>query len=69
MDNKFPENIMKRCRERLGLEPDDTSRDEEINHYSAREAFEECCNWEGLIGWSETLIDWIECCFEIDLNE
>ena len=65
--NRYPENIMQRCRERLGLEPDDTSRDSEINIYSPREAFDECCNWEGLICWGDTLLGWVEDCFGIEL--
>lgn len=68
MENKYSENIMRRCRERLGLEPDDTSKDELINQYSPKEAFRECCIWEGLMGsWSDTLIYWIEDCFKIEL--
>lgn len=68
MENRYPENIMRRCRESLGLEPDDTSRDNEINSYSPGEAFEECCNWEGLIGWGYTLRGWIEDCYGIELD-
>ena len=70
MENRYPNNIMKRCRERLGLKPDDTSKDDLINTYSPSKAFSECCKWEGLLGnWSDTLISWIEDCFEIELND
>ena len=69
IENKFPDNIMRRCRERLGLESDDTSRDKEINIYSPREAFEACCEWEGLIGYTYLLLRWIQDCYGIDLEE
>lgn len=67
--NKYPENIMRRLRQRLDLKPNDTSRDDELNLYSAKEAFEECCEWEGLIGYAHTLLSWMEYCFGINLNE
>lgn len=68
MENKYPENIMKRCREAMGLEEDDTSRDVVINTYSPAEAFNACCNWEGLIGWGDTLLSFVEDCFGIELE-
>lgn len=69
MTQKYPDEIMERCRKRLDLQPDDTSRDDEINMYSPREAFTECCNWEGIIGWADTFMDWIEHYFNINLDE
>lgn len=66
--NKYPENIMRRLRQRLDLEPNDTSRDEELNLYSAKEAFEGCCEWEGFIGWSETILSWVSACWDISLG-
>lgn len=68
MENRYPENIMRRLRERLGLEPDDISEDEKLNTYSPREAFNACCNWEGLIGWGDTLLGFVEDCFGIELE-
>lgn len=67
--NKYSERIMKLLRQRINLEPDDTSRDEELNTYSAREAFTECCEWEGLIGYSYNLLSWVEYCYGIKLSE
>lgn len=66
--NRYPENIMRRCRERLRLKPDDTSKDELINTYSPRKAFAECCNWEGFINWSDTLLEWVQDCYGIEFK-
>jgi len=52
---RLPPFILANLRERLGLEGDDPSKDETIALYSFEEAFEEYCNWHGLIGWSRTL--------------
>ena len=65
----YPEYIMRKLRQRLGLEEDDTSRDTEINMYSPNEAFEEILIWEGFIGWSEIIKSWIEDIYKVDLNE
>lgn len=66
--NNYPEYIMKKLRQRLNLEPNDTSRDEELNALSSREVFEECCNWEGLIGYSVPLLNWIQDCFHFKIE-
>ena len=69
MESKCPEEIMQILRERLGIEPDDTSRDSEINTYSCNEAFEEVLTWEGFLGYKRTIISWINDIYGIDLNE
>lgn len=68
-ERRYPENIMKRCRQRLGLDEDDTSRDDEINLLSPKEAFEECLIWEGIIGYGDTILGWVEDIFEVKLDE
>lgn len=65
----YPENIMRKLRQRLDLEEDDTSRDKEINMYSPNEAFEEVLLWEGFIGYTEYIKMWIEDIYKVDLNE
>ena len=40
MENRYQEHIMKTLRKRLGLEADDTSRDEFINTYSPSEVLD-----------------------------
>lgn len=65
---KYPENIMCMVRESFGLEPDDTSRDGEIDLMTNREIFEAICNYEGLIGYADTIIGWINQIYGVDLN-
>lgn len=69
MKHKYPEYIMKMLRQRLGLDEDDTSRDTELNTYSPSEAFEEVCNWEGLINYASTIKHWIEGIYGFDIDE
>lgn len=66
---KYPENVIKTVRKSLDLEPDDTSRDGEIDLMTNREIFEAICNYEGLIGYADTIIDWINQIYGLDLNE
>lgn len=68
MANKYPDYIMEKCRQRLGLKPEDTSEDCYINSYTPSEAFDECCKWHGFIGYGNTLLGWVEDCFNIDLK-
>ena len=68
MKNKYPEYIMKVLRQRLGLDEDDTLRDDEINIYSPSEAFDEMLFWEGICGYTDTIIYWIEGIYGIDLD-
>lgn len=65
---KYPEHIMKDLRERLGLEPDDTSKDAVINTYSPNEAFAEILNWNGLLGYDETIKNWLRDIYGIDVD-
>lgn len=67
--NKFPENIMRYLRQRKGLEPDDTTCDNEINTLTSNEAFEEVLEWEGICNYAYTIKRWIEDIYGIDLNE
>lgn len=67
--NRYPEYIMKKLRQQLGLESDDTSRDTEINIYSGNEAFEGILEWEGICGYTELLKMWIKDIYDVDLNE
>ena len=69
MENRYPEYIMAALRQRLDLEADDTSRDEEINLYSPDEAFEELLLWEGLIGYCNHIKMWIEDIYGVNVDE
>ena len=66
---KYLENIMRMVRGSLGLEPDDTSRDGEIERMSNREVLDRVCNWEGLIGYSSTILGWINQIYGVDLDK
>ena len=68
-ENRYPEHIMQKLRERMGLFSDDTSRDTEINAYSSNEAFEEVLNWEGILGYASTIKSWIDDIYGIDLDD
>ena len=67
-ENRYPEHIMKVLRQRLGLDEDDTLRDDEINIYSTSEAFEEVLNWEGILGYASEIKYWIESIYGIDID-
>ena len=54
---KFPEHIMRDLRNRIGLEPDDESKDDIINNYTSRKAFEESIAWWlGDWEWADTIM-------------
>lgn len=65
----YPNSIMRRLRERMGLDPDDNSRDEEIELMSKREVFENILEWEGFIGYTSSIIQWINDIFDVNLDE
>jgi hypothetical protein len=69
MENKYPENIMRRLRQREDLEPDDTSKDEQLNRLSPSEAFAGVCNWEGLINYDFVIKGWIEDIYGFNIDE
>jgi len=51
----YSDRIMKNVRQNLGLEEDDTSRDDYIMSLSPEDVFDRYCNWEGLINYGYTL--------------
>lgn len=55
----YPDYIMESVRQRLGLEPYDTSRDDEINSMPHNAIFDHCLEWEGIIGYGYTIRNWI----------
>lgn len=58
---------MTKLRQRLDLEPKDIRKDAYINSYSPDLAFEEVCNWEGLINYSHIIKSWIKDIYRIKL--
>ena len=59
VEPKYPTYIMDKVRQRLGLEPGDTSRDEEINNMTHDQVFAHCLMWEGILGYEFTIRRWI----------
>lgn len=59
---------MEAIRKRLDLEKDDTSRDEYIMSLDKRTVFREYCEWNGLLGWSDSILSAIEYIFDIRLG-
>lgn len=57
---KYSDAIMIRLRQRKGLEPDDTSQDDDIMSLSKEEVFSEILEWEGIIGYGTMILSWIK---------
>jgi hypothetical protein len=55
----YPEYILKMLRQRRGLDANDKSRDDVLNSMSMDQAFDEVCNWNGLINYGGTIRGWI----------
>ena len=66
--NKYPEYIMCYVRQSLGLQADDTSEDDTINAMSGTEIFSRVCDWNGLLGYGDTIRVWIKDIFGKDLK-
>lgn len=69
MEELYPKDIMEALRQRKNLEPDDTSRDDEISSMSPNEVFEEVLEWNGICNYAYTIKRWIKNIYGIDLNE
>lgn len=66
---KYPDHVMRILRERFDLDPDDISRDDEIDDMTASEVFESVLEWEGFGSYTDKIYLWIESIFGIDLQE
>lgn len=55
----YPDYIMEKVRQRLGLESGDTSRDGEIERMSHDTLFNHCLEWEGIIGFDYTIRNFV----------
>ena len=67
--NKYPDYIMRKLRQRRWLEPNDISSDEILNNFSPQQAFKEVLSWEGLINWDETIKEWINDIYSINIDD
>lgn len=66
--DRIDKDIINDVREYLGVEPNDTSKDEEINRMSPNEIFSNWCEWNGYINGSGTFKRVIGCIYEIDIE-
>ncbi len=66
--SEYPNYIMEKVRQHLGLEPNDTSKDEVINRLSHDAIFGHCLEWEGIIGYEVAIKDWIREIYGITLS-
>lgn len=66
--NKYPENIMESVRQSIDLEEWDDSQDNEINEMTPNEIFEHVCTWEGFYSYADTIKQWINDIYKIDLD-
>ena len=65
----YPEHILIKLRQRNGLSSIDTRDDYFFNKYQPSKAFEEVCNWEGLMNYSQTIKEWIKDIYGVNLDE
>ena len=49
---KYSDSVMRRVRQALGCEPDDTSCDEAINDMDQMDVFNKWLQWEGILGYT-----------------
>ncbi len=61
-------DIIRNVRENLGVEPGDTSKDDEINRMSLNEIFDRWCEWNGLINYGKTIRKVIGSVYGIDIE-
>ena len=64
----YPDNIMAKVRQKLGVEEYDTSKDAEINDMSKGGVFKACLEWEGIIGYEYNIRNWVEVIFDVKLE-
>ena len=76
MENKFsrhnvevPEHIMEILRQWRYLDEYDESEDEEILTMSGKEFMDALLDWEGILGYTDYIIEIIEMAFGIDLED
>ena len=67
---KYNDEIMKAIRQRMGLNENDTSSDEEIMKLDKYDVFRQYCLWNGLMGsWYDTLLGVVENIYDVELKE
>lgn len=67
---KYPDDIIEVIRQRLGLDSDDSSRDEYILSLSRNTIFHHVVNWNGLMGnYADIIKYWVLDVYGVDLDE
>ena len=63
------ENRMRDMRLRIGDDEHDTSQDQHILHMTGYEFLDNWLKWNGIIGYTDLIVDVIYTAYGIDLNE
>lgn len=66
---RYPNFIMEYVRQNLGVEEDDTSRDDEINNMLKKEVLARVLEWNGICGYTDDIIQWINDIYNINLED
>jgi len=69
INTTYSDRIMRNIRERNGLDPYDTSMDDEIMSQSKETIFSEYLEWIGIIGYSHSILSVIEELYGVKLRE
>lgn len=64
---KYPEEIMRNIRQNLGLEADDTSKDDYIMQMDKEDALDRCLTWEGICGYGSLVLSMVNGIYGTDL--
>jgi len=69
IEQEVPSYIMEDLRERMGLDCDDESADDEILSLSGADFLNEWLGWQGIMGYTDSILEVIKLAFGIDLLE
>lgn len=65
----YNDDVMNAVRQVLGLDKNDTSKDEEIMEMEKHEVFQMYCQWNGLLeNWDNYLLEAIQSIYKVDLK-
>lgn len=68
MNQNYPDWMMRKLREAIAEDENDTSKDEYISQMSPVSAFKHLLEYEGIIGYDNEILSWIEGLFKIRLD-
>lgn len=67
--NMYTTEIVEAVRQRFGLMYDDSSMDQDILVMSKNEIFNHVLSWNGLLGYDDTIKNWVLDIYDVDLDE